>query len=85
MLLGSRRVVSIERGPTGLRAVLRCHCDTLIVWSADSGRTEGAEDDERVQPSPVAAASGDQPPMSMTRTVPSGATSVTVGATKLVR
>ncbi|MCU1372480.1 MAG: hypothetical protein JWO77_3674 [Ilumatobacteraceae bacterium] len=39
MLLGPRRVVSVERGPDGLRAVLRCHCDTLIVWSADVGET----------------------------------------------
>jgi hypothetical protein len=77
MLLGPRRVVSIERGATGLRTVLRCHCGTLIVWSADQPVAEPV-------PEPAAAAP-DQPPMVMTRSVPSGDTSVIVGAVKLDR
>ena len=77
-LLGPRRVVSIERGPTGLRTVLRCHCGTLIVWSAD--RPVAAPAAEPLEP-----AAADQPPMVMTRSVPSGDTSVMVGAVKLDR
>lgn len=33
-LLGPRRVEAVETGPTGPRVVLRCFCDTLLVWSA---------------------------------------------------
>ena len=39
VLLGPRRVEAVEAGPTGPRVVLRCFCDTLLVWSAAS---EGA-------------------------------------------
>ncbi len=76
MLLGSRRVVAIERGPGGLRAVLRCHCGTLITWSADGvdGNPPDVADTH---------AAGAQDPMVMSRSVPSGATAVMVGATKL--
>jgi len=69
MLLGPRRVVSIERGPAGLRAVLRCHCDTLVVWSPEG------------EAAPEAAAG--QEPMGITRSEPSGATTVMAGAVKL--
>jgi hypothetical protein len=41
MLLGPRRVVAIEPGPAGPRAVLRCHCGTLVVWS--TGDPDGPE------------------------------------------
>ena len=50
MLLGPRRVVSIERGPTGLRTVLRCHCGTLIVWSADPSVRRPPNPPERPPP-----------------------------------
>lgn len=33
-LLGPRRVEATEAGPTGPRVVLRCFCDTLLVWSS---------------------------------------------------
>ncbi|QXC60248.1 hypothetical protein KSP35_18165 [Aquihabitans sp. G128] len=33
-LLGPRRVEAVEPGPTGPRVVLRCFCETLLVWSA---------------------------------------------------
>lgn len=69
MLLGSRRVVSVERGPDGLRAVLRCHCDTLIVWSAGAPESSGG---------PVG-----QEPTESTRSVPSEPTTVMAGAVKL--
>lgn len=70
MLLGPRRVESIERGPDGLRAVLRCHCDTVIVWSPDG------DDGGR------APAEG-QEPIASTCSEPSGATTVMAGAVKL--
>ncbi|CAN5624213.1 hypothetical protein BH10ACT1_BH10ACT1_31530 [soil metagenome] len=38
MLLGARRVEGVESGPTGPRVVLRCFCDTVLVWSAASER-----------------------------------------------
>lgn len=68
MLLGPRRVVSIEQGPSGPRAVLRCHCDTLIVWSPDGDDRPPAEGQE---------------PIASTCSVPSGATTVMAGAVKL--
>lgn len=68
MLLGPRRVVSIERGPVGLRAVVRCHCDTLIVWTPDGDGPLPAEGQE---------------PIESTRSEPSGATTVMAGAVKL--
>lgn len=42
VLLGPRRIISLERGPDGPRAVLRCHCGSLIVWSstAETERTD---------------------------------------------
>lgn len=71
VLLGPGRIVSIERGPDGLRAVLRCHCGTLLVWSAAADRRE---------------ACGDQPsPTRISDTSPSAPTTVMVGATKLER
>ena len=41
-------------GPTGLRAVLRCHCGTLIVWSADARQR---------RPPSAASRPAAQPPM----------------------
>lgn len=50
MLLGPRRVEAVEAGPHGPRVILRCHCGTALVWSAEAERVERAA---RIEPDGV--------------------------------
>jgi hypothetical protein len=53
-LLGPRRVEAVERGPGGPRVVLRCHCGTLLVWSAADDQRPAAAPATAPPPAPVA-------------------------------
>ena len=71
ILLGTRRIESVDQGPSGTRVVLRCFCDTLLVWSPASERAGGRAAEQRGRPGSDQSTGDD---------VPSTSTSVASGA-----